>query len=125
MSAVGAARAPMARTVAVPVVLTAEARAVTVHAAAWAAPPGQHGETPLLAVIEALVERLGCLGQFLHRRARLHHGGGAPVEAFGGIVTRRGIAHRVHAIGTQLAEVPRGLLERRPVLLLLGGQYEA
>jgi hypothetical protein len=40
------------------------------------------------------------------------------------IVARRGCAHRVHAVEAKLGELAGGLLEGRPVLLLLGTQRQ-
>src|ERR1700689_1978522 len=49
-------------------------------AAAVPAAGGQRGKPPLLAVIERLVERIGRIGDFLHRSRRGHHVFGAPAQ---------------------------------------------
>src|SRR6185295_7167593 len=119
--AAGAARTPVPRAVAA----IAAAAEVMSGTSALAADARQHREPALLVVIEALVERVGGVGQFLEHRAGVGHRGGAAAQALGRIVGRLRTAHRAHAVETKLAELARGGLEGRPVLFLLGAEREA
>src|SRR5215469_7561920 len=82
------------RTAAVAVVIPAM---VAIHAALDPAPPpalvleplvpaGQQGEAPLLAVIERLVERVGGIGDLLHRGCHRRHVVSAFAQARNGII---------------------------------------
>src|SRR5262245_27597883 len=84
----------------------------------------ENREAALLTVVEALVERVGGVGEFLQRRAGIGHGCGALTQPLDRIVAGLGVAHRAHAVEPQLAVVARGLLEGRPVLLLIRRQGE-
>ena len=108
--------------------------------------PGQHRQPPLLAVVEALVERIGCIGDLLQAGRGFSH----PVRAVaqtghriaglvGGLVAGRVLgallipfgAPRVTFAGagigqgdTLLGEIAHRALDRRPHLFLIGGQFE-
>src|SRR6185503_9684308 len=98
----------------------------------------QHGETVLLALVEALVERLRGVGELLQtRRPRGHRVGTlaqAPDRIRAGplriVATARvaagghAVGPRLHALGAILGEIADRRLDRRPVLLLLGGELE-
>src|SRR5262249_205299 len=120
-TAIHAARTPVAPAAAVtPVIAAAELATPMEPVHAGAAEPAEHPEGPLLVVVEALVERVGGVGQFLQGGAGIAQGCAALPHALDRIVAARSIAHRLAPIRAQLAELTHSLLERRPVLLLLG-----
>src|SRR5262245_19850966 len=84
----------------------------------------ENREAALLTVVEALVQGVGGVGQFLQRRTGIGHGCGALTQALDRIVAGRRVAHRTHTVEPQLAVVARRLLEGRPVLLLVRRQGE-
>src|SRR5262245_43597663 len=84
----------------------------------------ENREAALLTVVEALVQGVGGVGQFLQRRTGIGHGCGALTQALDRIVAGRRVAHRAHTVEPQLAVVARCLLEGRPVLLLVRRQGE-
>ena len=91
----------------------------------------QHAETALLAVVEALVERLGGIGELLQRRPRARPGRrrrAQPLDGVGPGLRRSRLARASrrgrHAVGTLLGEFADRGLDRRPVLLLLGGELQ-
>src|SRR5260370_26866188 len=92
--------------------------------------PLEYGESALLGIIEALVERIDGVGDLLQGGAGLRHCGRPPMHAIGRIVgLRRSVAARIHgrgdAVEAQLRHLARGLLEGRAVLLLVPGQSQA
>src|SRR2546423_1611869 len=109
------------------IALAAEVAAIAeITSAAHAA---ERGEPALLIVVEALVERIGGLGELLQRHAGFGHRGAAAPQPLGRIDVRSlWIALLRHAgaeaIEAQLLHIARRLFERRPVLLLLWRQRE-
>src|SRR5262247_3860146 len=94
--------------------------------AAKPAEPAQHRKAPLLAFVEADVERPRRVAELLERIAGLHQRSRALVHPVGRIgVTGLRVGGSVRAVDPQLGELARGLLEGRPILFLLGGQREA
>src|SRR5215510_2652219 len=115
---IGAARTPI-------VVAHHPAAVVAAHAAdADAADTAEYRKPPLLALVQALVERICGVHQFLQCRTRVRHGCGALTQALDRIVAGRRIAHCSDPFHPQLADLACRLLEGRPVLLLLGGQSQ-
>src|SRR5262249_47220307 len=88
--------------------------------------PAEHCKAALLTLIKTVVERPSGLAKLLERIAGFHHRGGAAIHPLGRIaVTRRlRVGGGSPAVDAQLGEIARGLLERRPSLLLLGCQRE-
>ena len=91
------------------------------------------GEPALLAVVEGLVERIGGIGDLLHRRRRGRHVVGALAQARHRIVRLLRILRivrlrrhpRIGAIDPQLGEIPHRGLDRRPQLFLIGASASA
>jgi hypothetical protein len=86
---------------------------------------GEDGETPLLRVIEAAVEWLGCIGEPLEDGAAFRQARGALAHALGRIDDRlaafaAGVTDRGDAIEPKLLKFPHRLLKRRPMLFLIG-----
>src|SRR5580704_1712241 len=99
----------------------------------------KHGESALLAVVEVLVEGVDGVGDLLERGAGLRQGSCTLMHAVSRIrrlrlsvaaaivsasVVAARIDRRANAVEAQLRHLARGLLESRPVLLLIGGQSE-
>src|SRR4029079_2443401 len=115
-ASIGAARTPvMAHTIAVTATAITSAEPIPIGSAQAV----ENRKTPLLILVETLVQRICGVSQFLQGRTGISHGCGALTQAFDRIFARRGVAHRRPAVHPQLAEVARGLLESRPVLLLI------
>src|SRR5262245_38177718 len=85
----------------------------------------EHREAALLAVIEALVERARRVGELLEPGRALAHHLGAQVQALDRVFRTVGIGARRETLGALLGEVAQRALNRRPELLLLGGELEA
>ena len=99
---------------------------------------GQPREALLLRIGQALIERLAGLGHFLQRRARLAHPVGALGQAIERAARRLALLRRrlsvrrrvallrsgLHALEAKLRRLAQRLLERRPVLGLVGRQFE-
>src|SRR4051812_30769622 len=98
---------------------------------------GQHGEAPLLALVQGLVERIGGIGDLLQGRRRRPHVLGAlaqagdrilrPVGILVGVlagIAGTGIHPRIGAVDAQLGEVTYGSLDRRPQLFLVGVELQ-
>src|SRR5262245_15486420 len=83
----------------------------------------KHTEPALLAVIEALVERLKGVCVVLESGAAGHQRIGDALRALYGIERLRAGAGRAAAV--QGGEIAPGLLVRRPRLLLLGAEPQA
>src|SRR6476659_2033686 len=81
-------------------------------------------EAALLAVIEALVERARRIGELLEPGRALAHHVRAQVHALDRILRAVGIGARRETLGALLGEIAQRGLDRRPELLLLGGQLE-
>ncbi len=79
----------------------------------------------LLAVVEALVERARRLGELLEPGGALTHGLGAQVHALDRVRGTVGIGARRETLGALPGEIAQRALDRRPELLLLGGELEA
>ena len=97
---------------------------------------GQNHQTPLLAVVEGLVERVGGIGDFLQSRRGLGHAIGArpqPRHRIDGClllvrvirVVLPGLHPGVGTVDPQLGEITHRLFHRRPQLLLIRRQREA
>jgi hypothetical protein len=83
-------------------------------------------KTTLLLVIEALIERRSRIGDLLQRRAPLRQILGNAREAVEWRCRRLLVAGLpLDALEAQLHHVAECLLERRPVLSLIGRQFEA
>src|SRR5262245_40898059 len=88
----------------------------------------QIGEASLLTVVEALVERVGGVGELLQAGGPRRHRLGAPAQALDDIGPRRVVgavargAALVHPVGALFGEIADRGLDRRQVLLLLGRQ---
>src|SRR5262249_7978846 len=83
----------------------------------------QHREALLLRIVEALVKRRRRIGEVLQRRAAGRHRVGATLQALDRIRRRLRlllVARRHAALDAHLGHVAQRLLERRPVLLLIG-----
>src|SRR4051812_27591892 len=85
----------------------------------------ENRKAPLLILIEALVQRICGVGQFLQGRTGVRQGCGALTQAFDRVVAGRGITHCRPALHPHLAEITRRLLEGWPVLLLIRRQRQA
>jgi hypothetical protein len=90
----------------------------------------EHGEPPLLAVVEALVERVGSVRQFLQRSTGFQQDLRTPTQALGQIhviallaLTARN-AECLDALEALHREFARRLFEGRPIALLLRRQHE-
>ncbi len=79
----------------------------------------------LLAVIEALVERAGRVGEFLEPGRALAHHLGAQIEALDRILRAIGAGARGETLGALLGEIAQRALHRRPVLFLFGSELES
>src|SRR6188474_2455480 len=95
----------------------------------------QRTEAALLAVVEALVERLGGVSELLHAGRPRGHRVGAFAHARDRVGSglrgvRAGAARfaafgpRACTLGALLGEIAQRGLDRRPVLLLLGGELQ-
>jgi hypothetical protein len=88
----------------------------------------QNRKPTLLAVIESLVERIGGISDFLHRRRHRRHVVGAFAQArhrIAGLlhilcIIRLRIHSSIGAIDPQLGEIPHRRLDRRPQFFLIG-----
>src|SRR5262245_56206823 len=85
----------------------------------------EHREAALLAVIEALVERSRRVGELLEPGRTLAHYVGAQIQALDRVLRTVGIGARRETLGALLGEVAQRALNRRPQLLLLGGELES
>src|SRR5436309_13250371 len=85
----------------------------------------EYRKAPFLILVKALVERICGVGQFLQGRTGVRHGCGALTQALDRILARATVAHCADALHAQLAQVARGLLECRPVLLLLRREQQS
>src|SRR5262245_6489316 len=81
-------------------------------------------EPPLLRLVEAAIERLGGISQTFETGGALGHGVGAAAQPFDRIGRPRLVAPRIGALEARLGEIADRLLDRRPVLLLVGGELE-
>src|SRR6476660_1507101 len=128
---------PAIAIVAITVEATVPAAITTVHAAVAPAAlaeamshVGENGEAALLAIVESLVEGIGRIGEFLHRRRGDRHVFGALAQAGHRIVRLLlvAVALRVHprvgAVDPQLGEIPHRGLDRRPQLFLVGRKLQ-
>src|SRR5262245_13386676 len=89
-TAVGAAGAPVVVAHAATVIAAHSRAIMAAHVlSARAAQAAQHRKAPLLVVVEALVERICGVGQFLQCRTRVRHGCGALPQALDRIVGGR------------------------------------
>jgi hypothetical protein len=88
---------------------------------AWALQPRQQSETPLLAVIKALVKRRQGVGIPLQRRAASREGVGSALNALDRAFLRFG-ARTEGAIVARCRNITISLFERGPRFVLLGGQ---
>jgi hypothetical protein len=90
----------------------------------------EHREPPLLAVVEALVERVGSVGQFLQRSTGFRQDLCTPAQALGRIhvIALLPLAAPsdkcIDALKAQLGEFAGRLLEGWPVPFLVGRQHE-
>jgi hypothetical protein len=90
----------------------------------------EHGEPPFLAVVEALVERVGSVSQFLQRSTGFRQDLRTPTQAIGRIrvITLLPLAARnaegLDALKALHREFARRLFEGRPIALLLRRQHE-
>ena len=91
----------------------------------WLNDPIEHGKPPLLALVQALIQRICGVRQFLQGRPGIRKRRGALTQPLDRYLAGRGVAHRAPAIGPKLAEFPRSLLEGRPILLLVRSQGKA
>src|SRR5262249_31553677 len=106
------------------------ATAVLPHVSAIAAPalpvakPGEHYKAMLLRLVEALVERTGCVGELLQAGGALAHHIGAQVKPFNRILRNVGIGACCEALRTLLGEITQGGLDRRPKFFLIGRELQ-
>src|SRR6186713_2067206 len=84
----------------------------------------QRREASFLAVIQALVERTRRIGELLEPGRTLAHHLGAQVHALDRVLRAVGSGARRETLGALLGEIAQRGLDRRPELLLLGGQLE-
>jgi hypothetical protein len=90
----------------------------------------EHGEPPFLAVVEALVERVGSVSQFLQRSTGFRQDLRTPTQALGRIhvIALLPLAARngecLDALKALHREFARRLFEGRPIALLLRRQHE-
>src|SRR6185437_6014507 len=87
--------------------------------------PRQDHEAMLLRLVEALVERLGRIGELLECRTAALHRLRAHAETLDRILRLVGAGARGEAVLTLLGEIAQRALDGRPVLLLVGRQLEA
>ena len=87
--------------------------------------PRQDHEAMLLRRVEALVERLGRIGELLECRTAALHRLRAHAETLDRILRLVGAGARGEAVLTLLGEIAQRALDGRPVLLLVGRQLEA
>jgi hypothetical protein len=89
---------------------------------AWTLQPRQESETPLLAVIKALVKRRQGVGIPSQRRAASREGVGSALNALDRAFLRLFGANTECAIVARCRKITISLFERGPRFLLLGGQ---
>jgi hypothetical protein len=82
-------------------------------------------KAPLLAVVEALVKRSGCVSDLLQRRAAFCHPFSPQLQTLDRITRPVCTCTRRETIRTHLGLIAQRLLKRRPVLLLIGRQLES
>src|SRR5262249_31927038 len=88
--------------------------------------PRQHRKTPLLAVVEALVERSRCVGIALERRTAVGQGLRLPLRPLHRIARAiPAVADRIQPLSPLRGEFAVGLLEGWPEHLLIGRQLES
>lgn len=91
--------------------------------------PGEHHETALLLVVEALIKRRTRVGDLLQCGASLGHGVGPPGQPIERcrrrLILIGAILHGLNALDTQLNEIPNSLLEWRPIFRLIRSQFKA
>src|SRR5437764_13424615 len=79
----------------------------------------EHRKSPLLALVQTVIERICGSRQCLQGGAASRERCGPLTQALDRIVARRRIARGIDAVEAELAKVACSLLERRPVFLLL------
>src|SRR5215471_1049629 len=85
----------------------------------------EYPEPALLVVVQAVIEGICGVRQFLQGRTPVGKGCGPLPQVFYRIVRGAGAAGSAHAVGPQLPVFPRGLLKGGPVLLLVRRECEA
>src|SRR5262245_29924851 len=85
---------------------------------------GEHDKTTLLALVEALVERTGGIGELPERGGALTHHLSPQIEPLDRVFRLVGVCPRGKALGALLGEITQRGFHRRPVLFLLGRQLE-
>ena len=103
---------------------TTEAVMAAEAAGFLAAEPGKHDKAMLLAVVEALVERPGRVGELLETGRALAHHLGTQIEALDRILRAIGAGARGKTLRALLGEIAQRALHRRPVLFLFGSELE-
>src|ERR1017187_6240033 len=88
------------------------------------AEPGERVEAMLLALVQALVERTGRVGEFLERGAALRHRVGAQGQPFDRILRTIGAGMGGEPLGALLGKIAQRAFHRRPIFLLLGVKLE-
>ena len=88
------------------------------------AEPGEHHETMLLRLVEALVEGTGCVGEFLQASGTLTHHIGAHVKPLDRIFRTVGIGTRCKALRALLGEIAQSSFDWRPKFFLLGRELQ-
>ena len=88
------------------------------------AEPGEHHETMLLRLVEALVEGAGCVGELLQSGSALTHHIGAQVKPFDRIFRTVGISARRKALRALLGEIAQSGFDWRPKFFLLGRELQ-
>src|SRR5450759_4527916 len=88
------------------------------------AEPGERVEAMLLALVQALVERTGRVGEFLERGAALRHRVGAQGQPFDLILRTIGAGMGGEPLGALLGKIAQRAFHRRPIFLLLGVKLE-
>src|SRR6185437_3875252 len=93
--------------------------AMTVHMVpTTSAEPRQHDQAVLLILVQTLVERAGCVRDFLEHGTALHHRVGAQVEPLDRILRPVGAGARGKALAALLGEIAQRAFHCRPALLL-------
>src|ERR1019366_8045769 len=88
------------------------------------AEPGERVEAMPLALVQALVERPGRVGEFLERGAALRHRVGAQGQPFDLILRTIGAGMGGEPLGALLGKIAQRAFHRRPIFLLLGVKLE-
>ena len=98
------------------------AEATAFPAAFMFAKPRQHGKAMLLAIIEALVERTGSVGELLEAGRALTHRVRTQGQALDRILGAIGAGARGKSFRSLLSEIAQRGLHGRPVFFLFGGK---